>query len=865
MYGQSNYNSGQSQSQGNGGGNGGYSSGNGGGVGIGQGYQQSNGTNGAGFSPYANNSGNSLNQQVNNQFGLRDKIDQGAGLVQKNPLEPQFTLLENFVTVDTRDCIGTQSLSDARAYFIGQGGRAADSGSIVSTTGIGISPIVVTFGSVEGLRNGDTITINGVRGNTNVNGVHNISLVDSSTNTATISAGPNGNYISGGTWTRPADSGYPVITDNDSTIIGNVMTVSLKKELKQLRTFSLFHIVIPRDIIPLVYWLPDFILASVSPSNNTYDLYTGGTVTTDYTTRIPQEPRLILGRMIGFYSSPIDLWRTYSYGGFAMQNQVTPPPLRLWNPPGPGMWPNFQPQPYPFQTVPSYKSNDFLVAGRVGLHSLVLSGYGVYDLVDWTAISSPSTPTADAVTTSIIRKLVLLLVCPIQSFKNVDYIELILNCNTTSNTNPMEAYGFGDFQRYIPGPGLGLTYQPNSNAIYNAASGSGPPNVPQPDSPIPFPSFRGNVWGPYNAPGDRFQKMGLRDVVQDLYMNGDFNNLLGSPIIVPTVPVEAFLQDSSFGLNFASLIPVTFGNISQSTNPNIQNAMRITANGYGASVVRSEGGSNPMYTSQYESAGGIGPSNLGPPSAWAATGVYGGAASYDDPVAQGSSGPNVSYNTSDPATVPAHSTSYYDIGPNNGAFQTNIQNYIGYCVNDIPDNDLILRVDEALRDERAQSTRSINDDCILDAPIRLNLGSASGTVQYVEALQALLAQATGYWEKRYLNPKASLSKLHINFFTYDGKPIPLERMLQPRAVSQFLQLFVRINSFLQIDFDRNPFSFNFLFEPTNPQLLGRVKRYMQIIFKIHTYDGTPPGNEPTAYNYIQSNNQNIRGDLRSYQ
>lgn len=826
-------------------------------------------------SPYTYNAGNSLYQNNMNQFGLRDKVDQGSGLVQKNPLESQFTTLENTLVVDTRDCVGTQSLADARAYFVATGGRAAANGTIVSTTGIGTNPIVVTFSSVSELKDGDTVIINGVRGNTNVNGVHVISSVNTIAHTAVISAGPDGNYAGGGTWIRPADSGYPELKDTDSTIVGNVMTIALNKELKQLRDITLFHVVVPRDIIPLYYWLSDFIIASVNATDHTYTLYTGGTVTTDYTTRIPQEAWFMAARMIGFYSTPLDLWRTYSYGAFAMQNAVTPPPLQLWNPPGPGVWPNFQPIPYPFQTVPTYKSNDFSVIGQAGLFHIVLAGYGVYDLVDWTIISSPPTPATDAVNTSIIRKLLLLLLCPIQSYNGVDYIELILNCSTTSNINPIQAYGFGDFQRYVPGPGQGLTYQPNSNAVYTAANASGPPNVAQPDSPIPFPNFRGNVWGPYGSPGDRFQKMGLRDVVQDLYMNGDLDNLLGSPIIVPTVPVQAITQDGSFGLNFASLIPVTLGNIAQATNPNITNAMRIVANGFGAAVVRGQGANGalpvgPYYTSRYESAGGIGPSTLGTPSAWVNTGVYGGAASFADPVAQGyASGINLTPATADASSVgtgaePSHITSFYDLGPNNGAFQTQIQNYIGYAVNDIPDNDLIIRIEEALRDERAQSTRSFNGDALLDCPIRLNLGSSAGTVQYVEALQALLAQGTGYWEKRYLNPKASLFKLHLNFFTYDGKPIPLERMLQPRAVSEFLTIFVRVNSFLDINFSVNPFSFNFLFDPTNPQLIGRMKRYLQIIFKIHTYDGSPPGNQPTAFGQIPATNQ-MPQDLRNFQ
>ncbi len=823
--------------------------------------------------PYNHSAENNLYQ---NQFGLRDKVDQGSGLVQKNPSETQFTVLENTIYVDTRDCVGTQSLADARSYFVAQGGRASANGTITSTTGLGTNPVVVTFNSVTNLKNGDTIIINGVRGNTNVNGVHVLSSVNSGLNTAVITAGPNGNYSGGGTWNRPVDNGYPELKDTDSTIVGNVMTIALNKELKNLRDITLFHVVVPRDIIPLYYWLSDFILASVDATNRTYTLYTGGTLTTDYTTRIPQEASFMVARMIGFYSSPLDLWRTYEYGAFSMQNAVTPPPMQLWNPPGPGVWPNFQPVPYPFQTVPTYQSNGFSVLGETGIFYLVLAGYGVYDLVDWTIISSPPTPSTDAINTSIVRKLLLLLLCPIQSYGGVDYIDMILNCSTTSNINPIQAYGFGDFQRYVPGPGQGLTYQPNSNAIYTAANLSGPPNVAQTDSPIPFPDFRGNVWGPYSSPGDRFQKLGLRDIVQDLYMNGDLNNLLGSPIIVTNVPTQAITQDPSFGLNFSSLIPVTLGNITQATNPNITNAMRIVANGFGAAVIRAEGANNvfpvgPYYTSQYESAGGIGPSTLGTPSAWVNTGVYGAAASFADPVAQGySSGLNLTSATADASSVgtgaqPNHLSSFFDLGANNGAFQTNIQNYIGYAVNDIPDNDLIIRIEEALRDEKAQSTRSFNGDALLDCPIRLNLGSSAGTVQYVEALQALLAQGTGYWEKRYLNPKTSLFKLHLNFFTYDGKPIPLETMLQPRAVSAFLQIFVRINDFLDINFSVNPFSFNFLFDPTNPQLLGRMKRYLSVIFKIHTYEGTPPGNEPTAFTQIPISNTVMRGDLGNFQ
>ena len=508
------------------------------------------------------------------------------------------------------------------------------------------------------------------------------------------------------------------------------------------------------------------------------------------------------------------------------------------------------------------------------------SGYGVYDLVDWTV---PGGTAVQALQTSILRKLLLFIITPKQSLNNVDYIDLILNCNTVNSGTAIDldqtsAYGFGDFQRYLPGPGVGQAYQPgtfNMGGIYtNGGGGVSQPNVVGAangvtglsDNPIAFPNFLGNVWGPYNKPGDRFQRLGLRPVVQDLYLNGDLNNLLGSPVITDVVPAEGIVISESFGLNFSALIECNLANITDSTNPNILNAMRIVPNGFGATSIRANGG-GLFYTNQYNgTAGGQGPSNLGTPSAWVNTGIY-GAASFSDPIAQGAAGPNPTALTSDASATgnagPTHETSYYDLGQNNGAFQINITRYISYVVNDVPDTDVIIRVDEALRDKRSQSTRSRNGDAILDCPIRLNLGSTSGTLQYVEALQSLLAGAAGYWEKRYLNPKACLHQLHISFWAYEGQPIPLEKMLQIRRSLEFLQLFVRVNNILNIDFDTNPFSFTFLFDPSNPQLIGRVKRYFQLIFKANAYQGTPPGLEPTKFQSLPPGAA-IKSDIRPY-
>lgn len=792
-------------------------------------------------------------EYANNQYGLRDKVDGGSGLIQTNPSEPQFTSLENTIIVDTRDCIGKRSLQDAITYFEAIGGRGTAHGTVLDATNT--NPIVITFNSVTQLKNGDSVIFQGIRGNTNANGIHTISSINTILNTAIITAGGNGAYLGGGTWTRPEDAGYPRISENSSTIMGNTMIINLEKELKLIRTLSLFHIVIPRDIIPLQVYLNDFITVSTNTFPEFY-----ATTSSQWETFIPQEASNMEPRLIGFYSTPLELWRSYDYGGsFSMQNQVTPPPLQLWNPPI-GAWPN-QPVPYPYQTVPTYRSNDFPVVGKAGLYHLILSGYGIYDLVDWTAYTGPGNEAADRAVTSIVRKLLLLLICRNQSYHNVSYIDMILNCNiVTAGSTYVDAWGFGDFQRYIPGPGVGQTYQPGTNSAYAVAHiFSGNPTQVAADHPIAFPDFRGNVWGPYDAPGDRFQRLGLRDTIQDLFLNGDLNNLLGEPIIIPTIPVGGFIYDrvpQTFGLNFNSAINANLDNVQFSTNPNILNAMRIKANGFGAASIRANGFGNPLYTNVYNSisgfgAGGIGPSNMGTPSAWVNHGIYGAGSSFSDPIAQGPSGPNLTPATASATDVgtgalPGYRASFYDLGTNNGQFITEIRNYVNFTVNEIPDTDLIIRIEEALRDDRAQSTRSFNSDALIDVPIRLNVGSTSGTIQYIEALQALVAQSTGYWEKRYLTPTASLSKLHISFYTYQGTPIPLETMLQQREISDFLQTFVYISEFLEL---ADPFLyFSPLFDPTNPQLIGRTRRYFQIIFKAQTYNGLPPGINPDSAN-----------------
>ncbi len=785
-------------------------------------YNQTLGRNQYGYMPSGN-------------MGLRDKIDQSSGLSVNDPNKIEFTSLEHTIFIDTRDCIGSQSFNDAKIYAEINGILPQKSGIIYNTTGAGVYPVIITTDTTEGLTPGCQVIISNIFGNENVNGVHYVINVLDPFN-FTIQATSYGNYLSGGIWTKPADNGFPAITTENSVITGNIISVPLQRNLKYLKSVSLYHIVIPRDIIPITSYFKNFIQICTNLSQP------DTTVLIDYTSFIPQEEKYTEQQTLGFFSTPLEIFRSYLGTSFSIPNQVTPPPLNLWNP-------NtlfHQPVSYPYQTVPTYVSADFFI--NVDLYHIVLSGYGVYDLVDWTI--DTGNPVEDADKTDKIRKMLLLLICRRQSYKNVDYIELIKNCTTVSNTNISEAFGFGNFQRYVPGPGLGQNYQPGTNPTYNnGGAGSGPPNVPQPDSPINFPNFQGNVWGPYSSPGDRFQKLGYADVVQDLFLNGDLDNINGDPIIFNNVIIANIANHPTYGLNFSSFNQVNLGNIDQVNNLNILNAMRIFPNGFGAANIRATG-SGITTSVTYESAGGIGPNVSGPPNSWVNNDVYGGVGSFQYPLAKGPLNPNLGPDLAD-STIngtgvePRYLASFVDTGINNGNFILGITKYINFVVNEVPDTDLILKVNEALRDERVQSTNSFNSDALLDCPIRLNLGSTSGTIQYIESLQSLVGNASTYWEKRYLNTKAEISKMNITLYTYDGKPIPIEKMLVLRQSSYFLEIYDRFIRELDINIKNTVFD-DFVFDPQNPQLNGRVKRYIQIIFHCMCYNGLPPGMNPDS-------------------
>ena len=781
-------------------------------------------------------------EDIQRDIGLRDKQDAAGGLSQVNPAQVQIITVDYTVTVDTRDCIGAQSLIDAQTISVENGVRDYAYGIVSGATGAGISPIILTVSNVTSLKNGDTVTVKGVNGNTNANG---ISVIFSVTTTGfSILGTGNGTYTGSGEWSRQPDAGFPVYLPNMSIINDNVITVNLPRPLKEVRTLALFNIVIPRDIIPLIVYIPDFITSSTTYTDVVYT----GLTETNYTTFIKEESVYTNTRLLGFYTSPLDLYRAYRNGSLSIPDTFTPAPLQLWNPTI-GSWPTGQPIPYPYQTVPTYKSNTFTLSGLT-LY-IILSGYGVYDLLDWTYVSG--NPVSDSLQTSIIRKLLLILICPIQSYLDQDYVTMILNCSTVSST--VYPFGYGDFQRFIPGPGLQMAYQPGTNSAL-----PGDPTVASTDSPIAFPNFRGNVWGPYSAPGDRFQKLGTLSIVQDLYLNGDLQNLSGNPVIRSDVPTENIPNDSTFGLNFLGQIEVNLGNVTSTTNPNILNAMRILPNGFGAVNIRANG-SGAFYTNIYNSAGGQGPSNLGAPSTWTNNGVYGGTGTFTDPIAKGPTsatiGPDLvdaSYSgLTDPQIT--HRVSYYDLGPGVGSLIGNLVKYISYCVDEIPDSDLIIKIEEASRDIIAQSTNARNGNTMLDCPIRLSIGSSNGTQQYIESVQSLVSGSAYFWEQKYGVPIARIEKLHIGFYTYDGTAIPLEKMLQTRKSVELSRLTARVLTALSIT--TNPFNITFLFSPTNPVLAGRLKRYIQIMFRVSCYQKTNVGLLNDSYagigSFINSN------------
>lgn len=484
-----------------------------------------------------------------NPYGLIDKQSEAFGLAERDLSrgDPPITQRENLIMFDTRDCVGELSLYQAQLAF------SYDA----ATRGL-LSPRQFKMAL-----NQDGIVV-----------------PEKLIGVVSELSGPDGPI-----------TGFPR-ANSSPYINGNVIRMTLPSKLKQIKSLEIINAIIPRDIIPMYVYFPGFIdnciplktvISSLaretfstwsSPIPETYDDFFDKT--TDGINN---------NKLGGIYYTPLRYWRSYT-GPNCMANPHTPPPYQLWNPPQNNIeddpWP-FQPQPIRGQRIPTYRARN----------GVVFSGYGLYDLEDF-----PSTQELDIGDGNLIqvplRKLILKLLIPEGQYVNgVPAEELIDTSNDNDFNssgivdNQLVQTGYGDYQRFLPGPGLGMNYQPNQYRTGKAAPIDLSVSTYDPDTgslgpmPVPFPNFRGNVWGPYGRPGDRFQNRGLQATVDELYLNGDLSNLEGNPIIFPNYnPSEESYKFEYFVINLrrANNI-VRFQTFESTSNPNIKNAMRVEYDG----------------------------------------------------------------------------------------------------------------------------------------------------------------------------------------------------------------------------------------------------------------------------------------------
>ena len=500
----------------------------------------------------------------NNKYGLVDKQDTAVGLIEKN-IEtdaPEVTVRTHIVQFDTRDCIGQLSLREAQRAFAFQ---MASDGKIPPER------------FKRALNNAGLLDINRLVG-----------VVQDLQDEGIISGMPTYNSM------------------KQSYVEGNQVKYKLQTPLKLISMIDVINVIIPRDIIPIYVYFPGFInncLPAV-PNTTNYLNPNPNLPNSSWVSPIPEsvddfidnslrQNNLTSNRLGGLYETPIRYWRSYT-GPNCMPNAHTPPPYQLWNPPqdnlGMDPWP-FQPTPVPGQRIPTYRARN----------GVIFAGYGLYDLDDFPV--SQEIQTSDGTTIQVpLRKLMLKLLVPQGQYINGVDVNEVIESSIVEDfgpngivENPYTQTGYGDYQRFIPGPGIGMNYQPNQWRVNKSAPIDLGLSTYDPDTsilgpmPTPFPNFRGNVWGPYGRPGDRFQNVGLQATVDELYLNGDLDNLEGNPIIHPDY--DPTLSPYTFELYVSTLrrsnSVVRFRNFETCTNPNIRNAMRVQfTGGFGAVQAR---------------------------------------------------------------------------------------------------------------------------------------------------------------------------------------------------------------------------------------------------------------------------------------
>jgi hypothetical protein len=493
-----------------------------------------------------------------NSYGLIDKQRGAVGLQEQN-LEtdlPSVTERENLFMFDTRDCIGELSLREAQTAF---------------------SYYTATTGKITPENFKKTLNSNGI--------VVPRKLVQ------IVSDLSQAGEIMG----FPTRKNQPYIKDN-------IITFQFPRVLKQLKSLEIINAIIPRDIIPVYVYFPGFIDSclpfSLPGTGINYINPKNSDPSSNWVSPIPETYEdfydsdiqgMSNNKLGGVYQIPIRYWRSYT-GANCMSNPHTPPPYQLWNPPQDSFsanpWP-FQPQPIRNQRTPTY----------VAKNGVVFSGFGLYDLDDFP--TTQELQLSDGSQISIpLRKLILKLLVPAGQYINGIPAEELIDISDVDDfneagivDNPLVQTGYGDYQRFVPGPGIGMNYQPNqwrplkSAPIEIGMSTYDPITGYIGPMPVPFPNFRGNVWGPYGSPGDRFQNMSVQATLDELYMNGDLNNLEGNSVLWPAYDPND--GSYTFEMYIATLKRanniIRFRNVESTSNPNVKNAMRvINTGGFGA-------------------------------------------------------------------------------------------------------------------------------------------------------------------------------------------------------------------------------------------------------------------------------------------
>lgn len=492
----------------------------------------------------------------NNKYGLVDKQSEAVGLQEKNleTSNPSVTQKEHLLMFDTRDCVGTLSLREAQIAFSYE---AATTGKIPPE-------------EFKKSLNKDSVVVPSKL----------VSVVSDLAQAGKITGFP-----------ERGNDGTPYID-------GNVIDFRLPKKLKQLKSFEIINAIIPRDIIPMYVYFPGFsnncIPFELTGTGLDYLNPTNQSAASIWESPIPETYEDFFDNRItgissnklgGVYYTPLRYWRSYT-GPNCMPNPHTPPPYQLWNPPQDNLsddpWP-FQPQPVQGQRIPTYRARN----------GVVFSGYGLYDLEDFPVTQELQLSDGSMIQIPL-RKLILKLLVPEGQYIDGVSAEELIDISIVNDfndsgivENPLIQTGYGDYQRFIPGPGIAMNYQPNqfrenkSAPIELGVSTYDPDTGSLGSMPVPFPNFRGNVWGPYGRPGDRFQNKGVQSTVDELYLNGDLANLEGNPILWPGFNPSQ--QAYTFEFYIATLKRtnniVRFQTVESSTNPNIKNSMRVEYDG----------------------------------------------------------------------------------------------------------------------------------------------------------------------------------------------------------------------------------------------------------------------------------------------